>query len=223
MPALFLVWAWAFYGVPGSKIFSLLLSPLYLLISLLSFITALGMLNGKRWSWHLFLPLNALLVYHGAFTFAEYGAVGLREALFFLLFLGALLAALYRVKSEMRVPYLFPRVRWWERVTIEYCSVAVGVFRQAGTLAEGQIIDLSSGGCFIKTANEFIEGEELLLKFFLEEELFNVSGHVVWRALSTVTHPKGVGVKFGAIDRKTRRKLRRRIARLPVAERIQED
>jgi Tfp pilus assembly protein PilZ len=35
-----------------------------------------------------------------------------------------------------------------------------------------------------------------------------LSGKVVWNAKSTVTHPKGIGVQFGEIQRPLRRKVR---------------
>jgi hypothetical protein len=41
------------------------------------------------------------------------------------------------------------------------------------------------------------------LKFSLFERHLNCKGVVVWRAESTVTHPRGVGIKFESLDKDT--------------------
>jgi hypothetical protein len=113
-----------------------------------------------------------------------------------------------RVAREVRVPYFFPKIRWWESDPRYRLSVPVTLQRQGVDAIRADILDLSLGGCFIKLRNEVPQDESVQLSFAVFGIEIHCTGTVVWRTKSTVTHPKGVGIKFGEMGRPERRSLR---------------
>ncbi|NDG85223.1 MAG: PilZ domain-containing protein, partial [Proteobacteria bacterium] len=95
----------------------------------------------------------------------------------------------------------------------------------AGTELEGEILDLSPLGCFVKTRNHLALHDNVKLHFRVYGFDFECPGNVVWLPLSSVTHPKGMGVKFYGLSRLQRRGLKvvekrlRKIARFYRASR----
>ncbi|MEW6057491.1 MAG: PilZ domain-containing protein [Bdellovibrionota bacterium] len=109
---------------------------------------------------------------------------------------------IYIVGREIRVPYFFPRIRWWESDPRYKLSVQTRLNREEKKdELEGEIMDLSVGGCFIKTHGFFMLDEPITLHFTLFEKNIECRGRVVWRTESMVTHPKGIGVKFDTLSK----------------------
>ena len=79
---------------------------------------------------------------------------------------------------------------------------------------KGDIMDISSSGCFIKTKDPLKVDQTILVKFALFDHKFDLDGKVVWRTESGVTHPKGVGVKFLNLDRPQAAELRETVKKL---------
>jgi Tfp pilus assembly protein PilZ len=77
------------------------------------------------------------------------------------------------------------------------------------TPIDGEILDLSLGGCFVKLRSGLRRDELIQLDFTVFGLMVQVHGAVVWCTQSTVTHPKGVGVKFSLENRAQKRVLRR--------------
>lgn len=208
-PVVYLVFAAFIFELDSKGILSLVLSPLFYLSSFFWIITGVGLKSLKKWSWYSLLCAEFFITYLNALNLIQYSNSQYKvwSFVFSMLIQAYVLAA---VSKELRVPYLFPKIRWWESgiagmphllVTIDHLSNI-----QGSTTA--QILDLNTKGCFIKSHHDYQTLEKLTLNLDAFGYQVSVSGVVTWNAKSTVTHPKGIGVRFGDIDRKKRRTLR---------------
>lgn len=212
-PAVYLLACALIFDIPGKACISILLSPSYYAISLLAMAAGFGIWEMRRWAWHLFIGCNLFITYYSAVLAADHGTTHHRLVAYLIFIFIIWVGLSFRVTREMRVPYFLPRIRWWESNPRYRLIVPVQVARQASQNREaqtldGEILDLSTRGCFIKIRHDFQADEPLRLKFELFGLDFDIEGTVVWRPLSTVTHPKGLGVKFGAMQRPQKRGLR---------------
>lgn len=165
-----------------------------------------GLREMTRWGWNVFL-LNALFIaYSNALIAIRYSESN-NPFLAFLVSIGLLVLLIRRLGKEIRVPYFLPRIRWWETNPRYKLVVPVRVERTDSGF-EGEILDLSMGGCFIKSRNELNQNERILSRFELFGEALEIGGTVVWRSQSSVTHPKGVGVKFDPLDKIQRKVMK---------------
>jgi hypothetical protein len=206
-PALYLLFAALLFDIPLNQCLRLLLSPSYYLLSLLAMLAGYGLWEMRRWAWYLFLATNIFMVYGNAVLVSNYGESHNR-VLAFIFSVVVVIALIYRMAREIRVPYFFPKIRWWESNPRYRLVVPTSVRRDSGESFAAEILDLSMGGCFVKLRNDLGEHEALALEFSIFGQPVKALGTVVWRTQSTVTHPKGVGVKFGPLPRIERRTLR---------------
>ena len=193
----------------GSKgVLSVVLSPLFYLASLLWVLTGIGLQNLRHWSWYTFGIAQVLATYYNALILVNYSESGFKVYSF----IGALALQyfLFRlVAGEMRVPYLFPRIKWWESGIAGMHHLPVDVLRLDGEGEwKGQLLDLSPKGCFIKSPVDFDSGMQVRVRMNHEGKDLLIPGQIVWNAASTVTHPKGVGIRFVETEREVRRKVR---------------
>lgn len=212
-PVVYLLSAALLFDIPARQCVRILLSPLYYAICFLAVYAGYGLWEMRRWAWHIFLFSNIFVLYGNAILASDYGESHHKVFSFFVsvLILGFLTVRLGR---EIRVPYFLPRIRWWETNPRYRLSVPASLYRQNGDPFEGEILDLSMGGCFIKLRTELTSDEAIQVEFTVFGHPFKFTGTVVWRTQSTVTHPKGVGIKFGPLVRQERRILRAVIHRL---------
>lgn len=206
-PALYLLMTAVFFDIPAKQCVRILLSPSYYILCFWAVLSGYGLWEMKRWAWYVFFITCFLVGYSNALIVSEYGATH-HKVLSFIFSLFCLIALMYRVSREVRVPYFLPKIRWWESNPRYRLVVPVTFFRQDALPIEGEILDLSIGGCFIKTRNNLTQDENISLKFSLYGQTFECLGNVVWRTQSTVTHPKGMGIKFGILPRKQRKVLK---------------
>lgn len=216
-PISFIAIAAVLFDVPARSCMSVLLSPSYLVLSLLAVLVGYGFWEMKRWSWYFFVVTNILIAYLCAVVASDYGETHYRVATFAFSLL--MIAGLtYRVASEIRVPYFFPKIRWWESDPRYRLSVPVKLIRlNNGEPVAADILDLSMGGCFLKLRNDLAQDEKIRVEFTVFQIPVSCEGTIVWRTRSTVTHPKGVGVKFLEIEKSQKRGLKlihRRLKRI---------
>jgi hypothetical protein len=196
------------FDVSASSCLRILLSPLYWFVGFVAVIAGYGLLEMRRWAWYWFVAANFLIAYETALWANDYAETH-HQILAFFAVIVALLFAISRVAKEVRVPYFFPRIPWWESDPRYRIAVPVRITFPRGEPIEGEILDLSLGGCFIKVRSEVYQDEAVHVEFTVLGQQLRFPGTVVWRTQSTVTHPKGVGVKFSGVDRRGRRTLRR--------------
>lgn len=212
-PLSYLLYAALALGLSLEDIVKLILSPWFWIVCAAAMTAAVGLKKLTWYGWYMFLASNFMILYQTAVTLANYSHVQYKF-LFFLAtaFIQSIL--IYLVGRDIRVPYFFPRIRWWESDPRYKLSVPVHIKRNDGTDMEGEIMDLSMGGCFIKTHAYFTQDEVVSLSFTLFERSAACKGNVVWRAESGVTHPKGVGVKFQPLDKESHLTLKQAVSKL---------
>lgn len=201
-----------FYNLPFSKMASIFFSVYYLGHSILAVGTGFAMHKMRTYAWHLYVFHSALMIgeqFYVAFTLAENYHVEIPLAFNSI----AILAVLYLVKLELRVPYFSPNIAWWESDPRYKISVPAQM-TCADHFYNGEIMDISSTGCFIKSKENIKVDQVITVKFSLFDQKFDCSGKVVWRTESGVTHPKGVGVKFIGLDKKRQALLRDTVKKL---------
>ncbi len=194
------------FNVSWEQVFRLLISPSFYLLTANMVVAGFGLWEMRRWSWYIFLAANAWLLYWCAVALTEYARTEHKMGSFLMVF-GAVVFLLFRVAREIRVPYFHPRIRWWETNPRFRLCVPVQV-KWADQNLRGEIMDLSRSGCFIRLREEVRTDQEIELVFSVFQMNFKCPGTVVWRSKSTVTHPKGCGVKFLVMPRAQRKSLR---------------
>lgn len=202
MPLTYLVYAKLVIAANTKSVVAIMLSPSYWLISALAIIAGRGILMIRWYGWYAFILSNITLAYVTAVTLAQYSGRE-NEVLVFLATGLVQMALIFLVGREIRVPYFFPKIRWWESDPRYKLSVPVKVLRADKSQVEAEIMDISLGGCFMKTHHYFLTDEQVTLDFTLFERPLNCKGRVVWKTESTVTHPGGIGVKFETLNKET--------------------
>jgi Tfp pilus assembly protein PilZ len=185
----------------------------------IAIVSAIGLLQIAWYGWYLFLFSNFTVAYQTAVVLAYYS----KSEFKFLTFIFTLLlqaVAISLVARRVRVPYFIPRIRWWESDPRYKLSVRVQVVRPDASTFEGEILDFSSRGCFIKTQVYFTVEEKIDLSFSLFDYPIHCKGQVVWKAESRVTHPKGIGVKFFQLDKDTKSYLKKATVKTKKLTRI---
>jgi hypothetical protein len=207
-PIAYMIIAALVFDIPAASYIHILLSPLYYFISLVAVISGWGLWEMSRWAWYVFGFSNFLIVYENALVMKDYSESHHKFAGFVVSLLMTVFVFL-RVSREVRVPYFFPKIRWWESDPRYRLAVVTGLIRKVSEdLVTGEILDLSGSGCFVKTRIDLKTDEPIALKFEAFKLPIQCEGIVVWKSESTVTHPKGVGIKFTTVDRASKRNLR---------------
>lgn len=216
-PVFYLIVTTLLFDLRAGSIASILLSPVFFLLSILAMTVGYGFWEMKRWSWYLFVVTNLGMAYQNISISTQYGT-SQHQWMALSCSIIALFLLTVRVAREIRVPYFFPRIRWWESNPRYRLAVPVTLDlssgREGADPIQAEILDLSLGGCFIKLRNGIAQDERVRLSFSVFGIPMCCEGVVVWRTQSTVTHPKGVGIKFGEMLRDERKSLRTINARL---------
>lgn len=213
-PVSYLVFAAILFDIPVNLCIRLLLSPFYYIVCAIAIVAGYALWEMKRWGWYVFVIANFFIAYGNALLANDYSSSH-HQLLAFIASILVLASVGYRIGKEIRVPYFFPKIRWWEsnpRYKLS-CPVKLKLESTQADL-DGDILDLSMGGCFIKLRGEIPQDAAIHVYFSVFQTLVDASGTVVWRTQSTVTHPKGVGVKFHGITRVNKRHLRQICSKL---------
>ena len=208
-PVTYLIIAILLFDLDSKGVLSIALSPLFYLAALFWIMSGVGLQKLKKWSWYTFIVAQLLLAYLNALNLVLYSNSAFKGWAFSLTVLIQIYVFVV-VSGEIRVPYFFPRIHWWESgiAGMPHLDVELNHLSSALGSSAGQILDMNSRGCFIKTPHDFNAFEKITINLHSFNQKVVVSALVVWNAKSTVTHPKGIGVRFGDMDRLQRRKIR---------------
>jgi NADH:ubiquinone oxidoreductase subunit K len=207
-PIAYLVLAAIVFDIPISHCFSILLTALYSITTLVALISGYGLWEMRRWAWYFFIGSQVLIFCENLNFVINFSESHHKAAAFFVVSILQFLMV-FRVAKEVRVPYFFPKIRWWESNPRYRLSITSVLDRRSGEVIQGEILDLSSVGCFVKLRADLAQDETITIKFKVFGCDLSCEGDVVWTAQSTVTHPQGVGLKFGYLSKTNRRSLRR--------------
>ncbi len=199
--------------VPMGKAALLALQTSFLAVSALAVITGYGLYEVRRWAWYL-LHLTEVLVLAVAANFTFRHGQSHYPVVAFLVVALLVWLGHRRISRELRVPYFMPQIAWWESNPRYKTQIPAQVVRNGGRTLEADIMDLSVAGAFIKCRPEFELNELIEIRTQLFGREWRTRGTVVWNTFGAVTHPRGIGVKFGALDRTARRVLKAATMRL---------
>jgi hypothetical protein len=197
----------AVFKISGKNLLNVLISPSFYFTGFWAVLTGWGFWNMRRWSWYIFLFVNLLITYENLNLLINYGETR-QKVLWFLMSLSFLIYFTWRVTQEVRVPYFMPRIRWWERNTAFQLSLPTVLDRGSKGRLEGDILDFSLAGCFVKMKEAIPLEEKVTVHFQVFGQEIDCRGVVVWKCESSVTLPKGIGIKFYRIGRQKRKRVR---------------
>jgi Tfp pilus assembly protein PilZ len=213
-PVTYLATASLVFEIPMRNVLSIILSPGFYFLAALGMLSGFGLLEMKRWAWYTFVCTNLCICYNNAILASDYGTSSHR-ALAFMGSVLVLIAVMIRIAREVRVPYFLPRIRWWESNPRYKLVVPVVLKLENGERTiKGDILDLSMGGCFVKTRDTLALHDRVDLSFKALGKDVVCTGTIVWLTQSAVTHPKGVGVKFTPFSKEQKRQFKLLIQKL---------
>lgn len=201
------------FDIPPRQVPGVVFSPLFLIVSVVAMTTAYGLLEIRRWSWYFFMAVNGVILYENILILFKHGET--HHPLIALQFLTlSIFLIVFRISRELRVPYIFPKIRWWESTSSADISMKILLMNKNNQKQKGELMDLSVTGCFVKTPAEAAQDEVLTISINAFGHPLVLKGMVVLRSHSTVTMPKGLGIRFLAVNKQKKRALRMAIQRL---------
>ena len=222
-PLVYLVFASMIFEFDSKGVLSVILSPLFWLSCGTWMAAGIGIRRMRHWSWYTFLGAQFFSTYLNLLNLLQYSESRTKG----LAFISTLIIQFYVylvVARDIRVPYLFPRIKWWESglAAMHHLLVQVDRPESGEKSASSHLLDMNMKGCFVKSPLEFKPFEKVRISINAYGQKIVIPGEVVWRADSTVTHPKGVGIKFSDVDRTRKRRVRAVVRRF-IKEREKEN
>lgn len=205
-PFTYITYAALLFNMSFSRCVHIFFTPSYWLLSAFAIVTGYGLKEMHRWSWNAFLVSTLFTAYANALIAIRYSDSN-NKFLAFVVSIGMLIIFIFQIGKEIKVPYFMPKIRWWESNPRYRLTVPARVERSQSGF-EGEILDLSLGGCFIKSRMDVDQSEHLLIRFTIFGEAVELGGTVVWRSQNTVTHPKGMGIKFDDLNKAQKKVLK---------------
>ena len=208
-PVFYLIFVALIFELKSKGVLAVALSPLFYLASLFWIVTGVGLQRMKHWAWYTFAVAQFLIAYLNALNLVIYSESEYKGYAFVLTLTIQFLV--YRaVEGELRVPFLFPRLRWWESgiAGMHHLSAEIYHSRSPSGSSLTQLLDISGKGCFLKSPIDFEPFEKIKVKVSGYGQEVDIPGQIVWNAKSTVTHPKGIGIRFYDLNRTRRRKVK---------------
>ena len=209
------------YALKIEDIFTIFFSFYNLIHSIIAVATAFALYNMRPYAWHFY-------VFHSGLMLIEQFYVGIRfgqsqiPAVPLAFSSAAIFGVLYILKLELRVPYFSPKIAWWESDPRYKISVPAQI-TCTDHFYQGDIMDISASGCFVKTKDPLKVDQVVQIKFSLFDHKFECNGRVVWRTESGVTHPKGVGIRFLGLEKEIYTDLRDTVKKLRTLSRKYKD
>ncbi len=210
-----------FYNLDVERMFLLFFSLYNLVHSAIAVSTGLALYRMRPYAWHFYVFHSFLMLWEQFYVGLRYGHSNIVAVPLTFTSL-AILAALYVLKRELRVPYFSPKIAWWESDPRYKISVP-SEMTCSDHFYRGDIMDISASGCFIKTKDPMKVDQIIHIKFSLFDHKFDCEGRIVWRTESGVTHPKGVGVRFVGLEKTVHNDLRDTVKKLKNLSRKYKD
>jgi len=173
-------------------------------------IIAIGLYRVRLWAWYLMLVHAGGTLFYSYFRFAT-GEVHFSAAAFINVLV--LLPAVVFLRREIRRPYFYPRLRWWEQHPRLRERLRVRLSWNEYVFSEATY-DLSPDGIFVETKNLNDVAVGYFFNILLEFEdrdaaraPIRIQGIVVWISFEANTNPSGYGIKFLGLANSERKRI----------------
>lgn len=200
------------YNLDLERMFLLFFSLYNLVHSVIAVTTGVALYNMRPYAWHLYVFHSGLLIWEQFYVGLRYSNSTL-VAVPLVFSTATILGVLWVLKKEVRVPYFNPKIAWWESDPRYKISVPAEITSPDHSY-NGDIMDVSASGCFIKTKAGLKVDQLVQIKFALFGHKFDCNSRVVWRTESGVTHPKGIGLRFVGLEKSVHQDLRETVKKL---------
>ena len=166
-----------------------------------SFLAAFAIYTVKKWSYPLFIFALCWIIGRNLFLFSVEQTLSLWEFLLATVVNFALVT--YFLLPAVRIAYLNPRLRWWEAKIRFNVNLPLTIFFQEREIAS-IVSNISQGGLFCKTPEDFPLQAPVALAFSDREMAFKLLGKVVFKRQDQ----SGYGIEFIALPPAERKKLK---------------
>lgn len=153
-------------------------------------VVAIGIYQIAKWGNILFLCFSIFLISHNAYSYIRNPVYSLYVVLLFNL--GTLGIVGFFLQKHIFAAYFNPRLRWWEH-PFRYKAFLTAVVKLEQAEVKGNILDLSTSGCFLESRENFSLGDIFKLSATLQNVSVQVEAQVVW---VKAADPKGYGMMF---------------------------
>lgn len=110
---------------------------------------------------------------------------------------------IFILNKHISTPYFNPRVRWWERPSRLRVDLPTSMVSN-GRQIKGQLLDLSSSGCFFDTQEGLIPGEAVSMDITFSNIKFESTAVVIRH----MENPQGFGLMFIKTSFKDKKKIK---------------
>lgn len=125
--------------------------------------------------------------------------------------------------SELKTPYLHPRLRWWTRPRRLGISGEAALFYEENRIPV-ELLNISQGGAFIRLPEGGVTGplfpqrlgEQFQFEMTLGDKplfVFQSKVRLVWKGLPESPYRLGIGIQFLELSRQQRRLLKKHLQR----------
>lgn len=187
----------------------------------LSWSAALAVYLVSKWSFAYFLILSSYALGTKFVRLAAHSNLETPFTLFVTCFWFAVV--IYFLFSDLKAPYLHPKLRWWTRPR------RVGLSSEATLLYQGQripvvVLNLSEGGAFAKLGESVATGQKFPQRLGEEFDFlmalrradllesqpvrFESRGKLVWKAEPDSPYRSGMGIQFISVSKEQKRRLK---------------
>jgi len=153
-------------------------------------IVAVGIWRVAKWGYYLFMAFSIMIVAHNFYVLLSHKLYSSYVVLLFQVTTFSVIG--FFLQKHITAPYFNPKLRWWESPT-RFKTLIAGSVQYLGKLHDVEVLDVSKGGCFVYCNKHLNLGDEIILEFTYNGNLFRSSGDIVWMSERA---PTGFGIKF---------------------------
>lgn len=168
-------------------------------------IVAFGIMRVTKWGYFLFLGFSALLIMRTSLLYFKNPVYSLYLVLLFHVFIVGTVG--YFLQKHIIAPYFNPKLKWWERDE-RFKVDLIAKIKVDDRFFEGQILDVSVSGCFLRYDKNLKLGDLVWINTSLNNEQFSVMGNVMWISRK---EPQGYGLMFVGTSKEDKRTIQRMV------------
>ncbi|MBK9294030.1 MAG: PilZ domain-containing protein [Oligoflexia bacterium] len=164
---------------------------LYEIIILCIFpVVAYGIWKVAKWGYYLFMVFSFFIVAHNFYILVAHRQYSSYVVLLFQVTTFSVIG--FFLQKHITAPYFNPKLRWWESSPRFKTLIAASV-QYLQKVYDAEVLDISKGGCFVYCNKHLNLGDEVVVEFSYNGNLFRAAGDVVWLSERA---PSGFGIKF---------------------------